>query len=460
MRAGAQATWWARFRAWLWWWQVLLWALLAPLPTTWWALSRPKGQRRGPAALAVAGTLAWATAAASGNGGTTDPEPAATARGKVRPPASTPPTSSGPSTPGTPSSTTTTAATSAAPPATATTGPPIATTTTTTTTAGIPAEDRDPTAILAGLRVAPEGPRAGYSRDLFPHWVDADGDRCDTREEVLIAESTSPAQVDPYGCKVVAGDWVSLYDGLTTGDPAELDVDHVVALAEAWDSGASSWDEARRRDFANDLDHPQALRAVSASSNRSKSDSDPAQWRPPRPEAWCEFARDWVAVKFAWDLAADEAEVAVLRQLLGTCGGGTAPPTTATTATPPWPTTSTTAPPPAPGGTALGFTAMQCDAPGSPDDAGNANEEWVTVTNTGAAADLSGWTIADEAGNTYAFSSGFTLGPGASMTLHTGTGADTGRDLYWGRAQHVWNNGGDTAFLKNAGGGVVASRSC
>jgi uncharacterized protein DUF1524 len=173
--------------------------------------------------------------------------------------------------------------------------------------------------LLARLRVAPEGPRTGYSRDLFRHWIDADGDRCDTREEVLIAESHSPAQVDPYGCKVSAGDWVSLYDGLSFDNPSELDIDHVVALAEAWDSGASGWDAARRRAFANDLDHPEALRAVSASSNRSKSDLDPAQWKPLRESAWCEYATDWVTVKVAWDLSADEDEVADLRVMLGTC---------------------------------------------------------------------------------------------------------------------------------------------
>jgi len=59
---------------------------------------------------------------------------------------------------------------------------------------------RRPTAVLAGLRVAPEGPRTGYKRELFPLWIDADHDGCNTREEVLIAESRSRAQVDPYGC--------------------------------------------------------------------------------------------------------------------------------------------------------------------------------------------------------------------------------------------------------------------
>ena len=172
--------------------------------------------------------------------------------------------------------------------------------------------------MLVGLRVAPEGARTGYQRELFNHWVDADRDGCDAREEVLIAESRSMAQVDPYGCKVLEGDWYSLYDGLTFTDPAELDIDHMVPLAESWDSGAAGWDSGRRQAFANDLDHPQALRAVSASSNRSKSDLDPGQWKPTRDAAWCEYANDWVTVKKAWDLTADQNEVDDLRVMLRT----------------------------------------------------------------------------------------------------------------------------------------------
>jgi uncharacterized protein DUF1524 len=182
--------------------------------------------------------------------------------------------------------------------------------------AAAPAQEADP---FAGLRVAPEGPRDGYDHLLFRYWRDLDGDGCDTRQEVLVDESLTPADVEPGTCDVVAGEWFSTYDGVTATDPATLDIDHVVALGEAWDSGASAWTPDRRRAYANDLDDPRALVAVTSSSNRAKNDRDPAQWRPARADAWCGFAQAWLAVKVTWDLTADEAEVAALRELLTTC---------------------------------------------------------------------------------------------------------------------------------------------
>ena len=77
----------------------------------------------------------------------------------------------------------------------------------------------------------------------------------------------------------------------------------------------------------NDLDLPAALTAVSASSNQTKSDQDPSKWRPSRREAWCQYARDWVAVKVKWSLSADRAELEALRQMLTTCTGDYTRPT-------------------------------------------------------------------------------------------------------------------------------------
>ena len=161
-------------------------------------------------------------------------------------------------------------------------------------------------AALSRLVVANEGSDEGYDRELFDQWIDEDRDGCDTREEVLIADSLTAARFDAASCRVTAGEWLSLYEGATVTDARRLDIDYVVTLGEAWRSGAAAWDRAKRRAFANDLDEPLALIAVSASTNRSKSDDDPAKWRPPDRKAWCTFSTAWTAVKSKWSLQSIE----------------------------------------------------------------------------------------------------------------------------------------------------------
>lgn len=122
------------------------------------------------------------------------------------------------------------------------------------------------------------------------------------------------------GCKVVSGEWYSYYDGITLTAPGGLDIDHMVPLAEAWDSGAHSWTAQRREAYANDLDADRSLVAVTARSNRSKSDQDPADWQPPLADARCTYATDWVATKLRWQLTADDRERAALTELAAYCG--------------------------------------------------------------------------------------------------------------------------------------------
>lgn len=160
--------------------------------------------------------------------------------------------------------------------------------------------------------------REGYSRELFRHWVDADGDGCNARYEVLIAESTTTPTIGG-GCSLSGGRWVSLYDGAEITDPRTIDIDHMVPLAEAWDSGASAWSAARREAYANDLGDARSLIAVTASSNRAKSDGDPADWLPPLTDYWCTYASEWVAVKARWGLAVDPAERERLVEILEGC---------------------------------------------------------------------------------------------------------------------------------------------
>jgi len=170
--------------------------------------------------------------------------------------------------------------------------------------------------LLARLATAPEHP-SGYARALFVHWIDADRDGCSTRNEVIITESRTTARIGA-GCSE-AGSWRSAYDGVTTTRASSFDIDHVVALKEAWDSGAWSWTPARRQAYANDLGDSRSLRAVSAASNRSKSDKDPAQWLPPLASFRCTYATDWVVIKVRWRLTADPLELAALRRVLSAC---------------------------------------------------------------------------------------------------------------------------------------------
>ena len=184
---------------------------------------------------------------------------------------------------------------------------------------GLPfAEDAE---LLARLRIEPEWDGdVDYDRDTYlpGGWGDEDGDGCNTREEVLIAEARGITATNQW-CRPLDGSWWSWYDEIEFDDPGELDVDHMVPLFEAHHSGGWQWSEARRIEFANDLDEPAALTAVSARSNRAKSADDPAEWRPPARSAWCQYARDWIVVKLRWYLAADQAEAAALRTMLQTC---------------------------------------------------------------------------------------------------------------------------------------------
>ena len=171
---------------------------------------------------------------------------------------------------------------------------------------------------LLGRLPVREEHRTGYDRDLFSDWIDVDGDGCDTRYEVLIAEAITRPDVRA-GCYLANGRWYSAYDGVVTTDPSSFDIDHVVPLAEAWDSGAFAWPSARRRSYANDLGDPRPLRAVTASTNRSKGDDAPEEWLPPRSAFRCRYLAEWVAVKTRWNLAVDRAERDALRSMLGRC---------------------------------------------------------------------------------------------------------------------------------------------
>lgn len=168
------------------------------------------------------------------------------------------------------------------------------------------------------LRIEPEGPRSGYSRDTFDHWADIDGSGCRARQDVLTVQATGPVERDPARpCVIVHGTWYSAFDGEThTGHPSDIDVDHVVALAEAWDSGADEWGFTRRRQFAND---PLHLLVATRRANQDKADLDAGEWRPERRDAWCLTATMIVLTKLRYDLSVDPAERNGLVAMAVTC---------------------------------------------------------------------------------------------------------------------------------------------
>jgi hypothetical protein len=157
----------------------------------------------------------------------------------------------------------------------------------------------------------------GYNRSLFKHWIDVDKDGCNTRAEVLIEEAIVKPKVGKK-CALTGGKWRSPYDGKSTTKASDLDIDHVVPLAEAWRSGAWAWSATKRQAFANDLDESKALVAVSLRVNRSKGDKDVFAWLPPKNV--CNYVENWITVKVKWSLTSDSKEIIVLNSYIKSCG--------------------------------------------------------------------------------------------------------------------------------------------
>ncbi len=159
-----------------------------------------------------------------------------------------------------------------------------------------------------------------YDRGEWPHWSDEDGDCQDARQETLVAESTTPVRFKTERrCRVDFGSWKDPYTGLTVDDPGELDVDHVVPLANAHRSGAWGWNRERKKAYANDLSHPEHLLAVTAAANRAKGRKGPEEWRPDNKGYWCDYAQNWAGIKTRWNLSVTPEELEALREMAATC---------------------------------------------------------------------------------------------------------------------------------------------
>ena len=190
-----------------------------------------------------------------------------------------------------------------------------------------PPSVEDTLSMLEGLTVAPSGSMAGYSRDEFPHWAsepvsygwtEPDGS-CDVRDAALIRDGEG-VEIDG-DCSITAGTWLDPYTGQTLTDSSEVDIDHVVPLANAWRSGASSagWSTADREAYAND---PEVLLSADDAANQTKGDKGPEAWKPPNRDYWCEYARRWIWIKSDWQLTINAAEGTSLNEMLATCKAG------------------------------------------------------------------------------------------------------------------------------------------
>jgi hypothetical protein len=184
--------------------------------------------------------------------------------------------------------------------------------------------------VLTGITVAPELDGNDYKRKThFGGWKDADGDGQDTRQEVLADESLVPVTWSANGRKVTAGLWFDPFTRNTYTDPFVtkpsgyrypiVQIDHIVPLKEAYESGAKNWTKAKRQKYANDLSNPGHLMAVHGPTNGAKGAKDPGEWLPPNKDFHCAYVQMWTRIKREWDLTMDAQEYAAIKTTLDGC---------------------------------------------------------------------------------------------------------------------------------------------
>ena len=293
-----------------------------------------------------------------------------------------------------------------------------------------------------------------YDRNDWKHWVDEDKDCQNTRHEVLIEESLAKvAFKTDRKCQVATGEWFDPYTGETVTDATRLDIDHMIPLKNAHDSGGWAWDKSRKAAFANEMSYADHLIAVTASANRKKGARGPEEWKPTNRGYWCDYAIDWVQIKIDWDLSATKAERGALQEMLETCDS--TPSIQAVSPKAESPTTVKEAVPPAAASSNSSEVRIaSIDCKGKP--------EVVTIENSGASTrDMTEWKVSDDGlGYTFNFPNGFLMRPGSSVKLVSGgSGQDTESVIYW-KTRTVWNNDGDTARRFDPSGETVSEREC
>jgi len=157
-----------------------------------------------------------------------------------------------------------------------------------------------------------------YKRALYRHWIDEDKNCRDTRTEVLARDARS-VEFSQDGCNVLGGVWDDPYTGKVFRNPKELDIDHLVPLKNAHESGAWAWLPERRREYANYLNYEKHLLAVNASENRKKGDKGPDRYLPPDQSFHCTYIQAWVEVKRDWELEMTQDEDETVRSIQDRC---------------------------------------------------------------------------------------------------------------------------------------------
>ena len=184
------------------------------------------------------------------------------------------------------------------------------------------AEPIDALAALNNLEVKGRAPKTGYARSQFPHWSDPDRNGCDARNDTLKRDLTNITyKVGTRDCKVIAGQLLDPFSGKVItflATKVVIDIDHVVALSNAWQTGAAYFDKNKRSQIAND---PLNLLAVDSKLNRQKGDGDAATWLPPSKAFRCEYVARQVAVKAKYGLWVTQPEKVAIDKILSTCVG-------------------------------------------------------------------------------------------------------------------------------------------
>ena len=183
-----------------------------------------------------------------------------------------------------------------------------------------PAATNDALTALNQLEVKGRAAKTGYTRAQFPHWSDPDRNGCDARNDTLKRDLTNITyKVGTRDCKVVGGQLLDPFSGKSltfSSTKSNIDIDHLVALSNAWQTGAAYFDKAKRTQIAND---PLNLLAVDAKLNRQKGDGDAATWLPPAKSFRCEYVAAQIAVKLKYSLWLTAPEKSAMSRVLESC---------------------------------------------------------------------------------------------------------------------------------------------